>query len=139
MSDGKVVISTELDNSGIEKGVKSVKGSFGGLTSVVNKLGAAIGIAFSVRAIVQFGKESVNAANELSSALTGLQSIVEGQGRSFSAAQKFIDEYTKDGLIPATNAITAYKNLAMRGYDDSQIQQVMVALKDASAFGRQAS
>lgn len=139
MSDGKVVISTELDNSGIEKGVKSVKGSFGGLTSVVNKLGAAIGIAFSVRAIVQFGKESVNAANELSSALTGLQSIVEGQGRSFSAAQKFIEEYTKDGLIPATNAITAYKNLAMRGYDDSQIQQVMVALKDASAFGRQAS
>ena len=139
MSDGKVVISTALDNSGIEKGVKSIKGSLGGLTSVVNKLGVAIGIAFSVGAIVQFGKESVNAANELSNALTGLRSIVEGQGRSFSAAQKFIEEYTKDGLIPATNAITAYKNLAMRGYDDSQIQQVMVALKDASAFGRQAS
>lgn len=68
-----------------------------------------------------------------------MQSILDGQGRSFSAAQSFIEDYTKDGLIPATNAITAYKNLAMRGYDDSQIQQVMAALKDASAFGRQAS
>lgn len=139
MADGKVVISTELDNSCIPAGIKAIKGALGGLTGVVNKLGMAIGIAFSVGAIVQFGKESVNAANELSSALTGLQSIMDGQGRSFSAAQKFIEGYTKDGLIPATNAITAYKNLAMRGYDDSQIQRVMVALKDASAFGRQAS
>lgn len=139
MADGKVVISTELDNSRIPAGIRAVKGALGGLESVVKKLGTAVGIAFSVRAIIQFGKESVNAANELSAALTGLQSILDGQGRSFSAAQEFINEYTKDGLIPATNAITAYKNLAMRGYDDSQIQQVMVALKDASAFGRQAS
>lgn len=139
MADGKVVISTELDNIGIEKGVKNIKGSLGGLTSMVKKLGTVIASAFAVQKIVQFGKESVNAANDLSAALTGLQSILDGQGRSFSAAQSFIEEYTKDGLIPATNAITAYKNLAMRGYDDSQIQQVMVALKDASAFGRQAS
>lgn len=139
MADGKVVISTELDNSRIPAGIRAVKGALGGLESVVKKLGTAVGIAFSVGAIIQFGKESVNAANELSAALTGLQSILDGQGRSFSAAQEFINEYTKDGLIPATNAITAYKNLAMRGYDDSQIQQVMVALKDASAFGRQAS
>lgn len=103
------------------------------------KLGATIGVAFSVGAIIQFGKASVNAANELSAALAGLQSVVDGQGRSFSAAKAFIEEYTKDGLIPATNAITAYKNLALRGYDDSQIRQVMIALKDSAAFGRQSS
>lgn len=34
---------------------------------------------------------------------------------------------------------THTKNLALRGYDDSQIQQVMTALKDSAAFGRQAS
>ncbi|MGM9659854.1 MAG: hypothetical protein ACI3WQ_04570 [Faecousia sp.] len=138
-ADGSIVIEAVLDNKDALNGIKSIEGAVGGLKSVVKKLGAAIGIAFSVGAIVQFGKESVQAANELSAALTGLQSILDGQGRSFSDAQKFIEEYTKDGLIPATNAITAYKNLAMRGYDDSQIRQVMVALKDASAFGRQAS
>lgn len=138
-ADGSIVIEAVLDNKDALNGIKSIEGAVGGLKSVVKKLGAAIGIAFSVGAIVQFCKESVQAANELSAALTGLQSILDGQGRSFSDAQKFIEEYTKDGLIPATNAITAYKNLAMRGYDDSQIRQVMVALKDASAFGRQAS
>lgn len=102
-------------------------------------MGTAIGIAFSVGTIIQFGRASVNAANELSAALTGLQSVLDGQGRSFSAAKAFIEDYTKDGLIPATNAITAYKNLALRGYDDSQIRQVMIALKDSAAFGRQAS
>ncbi len=138
-SDGKVVISTDLDNGGLEKGVKAIKGTLGGLTNVVKSLGAAIGVAFSVGAIVNFATEAVSAANELSDALTGLQSILDGQGRSFSDAQTFLEEYTADGLIPMTNAITAYKNLAARGYSDAQIRQTMTALKDASAFGRQSS
>ena len=138
-SDGKVIISTELDNSNIPACVKEISGKLGGLKSVVKRLGAAIGAAFSVMTIVNFAKESVQAANALSDALTGLRSILDGQGRSFSDAQKFLEDYTADGLIPMTNAITAYKNLASRGYDDSQIKSVMQALKDASAFGRQAS
>ena len=137
--DGKVIISTRLDNSQIPKGVKEVKGSLGGLKSVVGSLGAAIAGAFSVMAIVKFATESVKAVNQLSDALTGLKSILDGQGRSFSDAQKFLEEYTADGLVPMANAITAYKNLASRGYDDTQIKQTLVALKDASAFGRQAS
>lgn len=139
MADGKVTISTALDNSGLEKGLRRVEGRMGGLKSVVTKLGAAIAAAFAVGRVIQFGKESVDAARELSDAMTGLQSIMDGQGRSFSRAQKFIEAYTADGLVPATNTINAYKNLALRGYDDSQIQQVMTALKDSAAFGRQAS
>ena len=138
-SDGKVIISTELDNSNLPNGIKDISGKLGGLKNVVKSLGAAIGAAFSVVAIVNFAKESVQAANELSDALTGLKSILAGQGRSFSDAEKFLQEYTADGLVPMTNAITAYKNLASRGYDDSQIQKTLVALKDAAAFGRAAS
>ena len=119
--------------------VREVVGEFGGLNSVVKRLAATLAAVFSLQQIASFATESSQAAMSLSDALTGLQSILEGQGRSFLDAQSFIEEYTKDGLIPATNAITAYKNLASRGYDDSQIQQVMTALKDASAYGRQAS
>lgn len=137
--DGKVVISTALDNTGLKKGIGSVSGSLGGLKTVLGKMAGLIATAFSVTAIVRFGVESSKAAMDLSNALQGLQSIVEGQGRSFSKAKTFLDEYVKDGLIPMTNAVTAYKNLAARGYDDSQIQQTLIALKDASAFGRQAS
>lgn len=139
MADGKVVISTRLDNTGFEKGIGKVSGSLGGLKSVLGQFTRMIATAFSATAVIRFGVESSKAAMQLTDALTGLQSIVEGQGRSFTKAKTFLDEYVSDGLIPMTNAVTAYKNLAMRGYDDSQIQQALIALKDASAYGRQAS
>lgn len=138
-SDGKVVICTELDNSGVEKGIKTLSGQLSGLGSTLKNIAVMLAAAFSTKKIIEFAAESSQAARTMSDALTGLKSILEGQGRSFSDAQAFIEEYTEDGLIPATNAINAYKNLASRGYDDSQIIQVMTALKDASAYGRQAS
>lgn len=130
--DGSIKIGTNIDNKGIAAGIKRIRTSLTGLAS-------AIGLAFGTAAVVNFRKESVKAASELSNALQGLQSIVEGQGRSFSEAKAFIQDYIADGLVPMTNAVTAYKNLAARGYDDAQIQQVMTALKDSAAYGRQAS
>lgn len=137
-----LMVRCGADFSALTKATKQAQGSISSLKGSTTALGTAmkkIGAAVSAAAIVGFGKSCVQASMEMSNALTGLQSITEGQGRSFAAAQQFIADYTKDGLIPATNAITAYKNLAMRGYDDSQIRQVMVALKDSAAFGRQAS
>lgn len=158
----KVVIKAET--SELTKAVKDVKSQTAGLTkevagakneiknlaketktqtenmgSAFKKVGKIIASVFSVRAVYNFLKECVSAASEMESAYTGLQSIMDGQGRSFADAQSFIQSYTRDGLVPATNAINAYKNLAMRGYDDSQIRAVMTRLKDAAAFGRQAS
>ncbi len=109
------------------------------MTGTLKKFGRMVTAAFGTAAIVNFAKEAVNAASDLSNAWQGLQSIVEGQGRSFSKAKKFINDYISDGLVPLENAVTAYKNLAARGYDDEQIQKTLVALKDAAAFGRQAS
>ena len=137
--DGKVTISTALDNKGLQKGINGISGSMGGLNTVVKRLSATIATAFSVTKIIQFGAATSKAAMQVSDAMTGLQSIIEGQGRNFSKAKSFLDEYVKDGLIPMQNAAAAYKNLAMRGYDDSQIEQTMIALKNASAYGRQAS
>lgn len=137
--DGSINIDTKIDSSGFNQGVKGISGGLDGITSSLKKLAAAAGIAFGVAAVVNFGKASVSAATELSNAMMGLQSIMEGQGRNFKAAQAFIQQYTADGLIPATNAITAYKNLASRGYTDPQIQNTLQALKDSAAFGRQAS
>ena len=137
--DGSINIDTKIDSAGFNRGVKNIGNGLDGITASLKKLAAAAGIAFGIAAVVNFGKASVSAATELSNAMMGLQSIMEGQGRSFKAAQAFIQQYTADGLIPATNAITAYKNLASRGYTDPQIQSTLQALKDSAAFGRQAS
>ena len=138
-TDGSVIIDTRLDTSGFTKGAANMQKSLSGLGASVKKLGVVIGSVFAIKKVVNFGIASSKAAREVSDAFTGLQSILEGQGRSFSEAKAFIEEYISDGLVPAMNATTAYKNLASRGYDDKQIQQVLVALKDASAYGRQSS
>ena len=139
MSDGSIVISTKIDQKGFEQGTRQLEKGLNSIKNSLKNLAIAAGVAFGTTAIINFGKSSVKAATELKNAMTGLQSIMDGQGRSFAVAKDFIDSYTKDGLIPATDAITAYKNLASRGYDTKQIEQTMTALKDSSAFSRQAN
>lgn len=130
--DGSINIDTRVSNRGFNTGIRSMIGSLKGLA-------AAVGVAFGVGAMVQFGKTAVSAAGELQAAMVGLESVLSGMGRSFSEAQDFITEFISDGLVPATNAIMAYRNLALRGYDTSQIQTTLTILKDASAFARQGS
>lgn len=84
-------------------------------------------------------KKGTDAFNQHKNALVGLKSIAQGTGNSFGQAQKFIEEYTDDGLIPAAEAATALKNLLSRGYTDTQAVEVLERLKDAAAFGRQGS
>lgn len=137
--DGSLKFDTKMDTKGFNTGVKDISAGLAGIRTSLMGIAKAMGLAFGVAAIINFGRESVKAVTQLSDAITGLRSILRGQGRSFKDAQRFINGYISDGLIPATNAITAYKNLALRGYSDDQIQKTLVALKDAAAFGRQAS
>lgn len=122
---GSLIFDTKIDKSGFGNGLK-------GILSTLTKLGAGIGLALG------FGG-AIKEAEKYQNSIRGLTSIMEGQGRSVQEATNFIKEYTKDGLIPQTEAITAYKNLALRGYDTSQIEKVMKALKDSATYGRQAS
>jgi len=130
--DGSIRIDTRIDSRGFNAGVKS-------MIAALRPLAAAIGAVFGVASVIQFGKTSVRTAAELANALTGLNSVLTGTGQSFTEAKAFIDDYIKDGLIPAANAVAAYKNLALRGYDTSQIHATLIALKDTAAYGRQAA
>lgn len=109
------------------------------ISSTLSKIGKAVAVAFSVTAIVKFGKECLNVATETSNAWIGLNSILTGQGKSFNQAKKFINDYIADGLVPLNNAVTAYKNLAARGYSSEQIEKTMTALKNSATFGRQST
>ena len=121
-----------------EKETQKVSSSLSSVVDSLKKVVEAIGIAFDTKAVVDFGKTSVSEAERMNNALMKLQSTAERESRSFETAKKFIDEYVSDGLIPAMDAINAYNNLTLRGYDDKQIQQVMVALKDSATYGRDA-
>ena len=57
-ADGSILISTQVDQKGINNGLKSISSSLG-------KLAGIVGVAFGVGAIVKFGKEAVNMASDL--------------------------------------------------------------------------
>lgn len=137
---GSVSMDLILNSSKFKSGInESSKLSENAFSSSMKKVGGFIAGAFSVVAITKFTKASVDAASQMQSAWTGLKSIADGSGKSFSEAQKYINEYTKDGLVSVNEAATAYKNLLSRGYDTTQIEKTMSALKDSASFGRQAS
>lgn len=137
--DGSVRIKADLNHNNFDQGLSAMTGKVQSFGNTLKKLAGTVAVAFGTAALINFGKEAVKAASSLNDAWMGLESIVAGQGKSFSKAKSFINDYISDGLVPLENAVTAYKNLAARGYSTEQIEKTLTALKDAAAFGRQAS
>ena len=139
-SIGQVSLDLVLNKKSFDKDVKNtVKNTESAFSNSFNRIGTVIATTFSTVAVVNFGKSVVNAASQAQAAWTGLNSIVKGTGNSFEVAHDFLTEFTKDGLVGIEDAATAYKNLLARGYDTTQIENVMTRLKDSAAFGRQSS
>ena len=140
---GEIDLSLILNSDKFSSQLKNVEGQANQASSKISGalkgIGKAALAAFSVAAITKFGKACLDVATQTSNAWIGLNSILTGQGKSFSQAQKFIEDYVSDGLVPLNNAVTAYKNLAARGYSSDQIKKTMTALKNSATFGRQST
>ena len=137
---GAVDLELKLNSSNYDKQLNNkVKGTESAFSSSFGKIGALVAGAFAVKTVANFTKNCIDSASKVQSAFTGLNSIVQGTGNSFSQANDFIKKYTADGLVSIEETATAYKNLLSRGYDSSQIEDVLNRLKDSAAFGRQAS
>jgi phage-related protein len=134
-----LMVRSGADFSALYREMSNAQKRMTGFQKGLKKAMRGLSVVLGGLAIGKLVKDSLSAASELEGAFVGLESILTGQGKSFSRAQGFINDYIQDGLIPLTDAITAYKNLAARGYDDTQIQQTLERLKDAAAFGRQSS
>lgn len=139
-SVGAVSVDLTLNDTNYDKQLNSkIKSSENAFSSSFKKIGGIIAGAFAIKQVAAFTKECISSASKVQSAFTGLNSIVQGTGNPFAQAQDFINKYTADGLVSIEETATAYKNLLSRGYDASQIEDVLSRLKDSAAFGRQAS
>ncbi len=105
-SDGKVVISTALDNSGVKKDLKEVAGEFGGLTKTVKETERAIDKAFSEagkRKVQLTGfqydsKEIEKFVNEFVSGLNEVEKHSNGMRAAFDDAKKKVEELEDQGF-----------------------------------------
>lgn len=63
--DGSITLYTDVDTKGLKSGMNTIQNGAKSLTASISKLGAAIGIAFGIGALVRFGKEAVSLASDL--------------------------------------------------------------------------
>ena len=141
---GELAIAIALKTGALEQGLKEVQRKLKdhgkkvqGASKDYDKLALAAGVAFwKITSAVNSG---IKAFNDFNNSMVGLRSIVQGTGASFQEAQGFIDDFISDGLIPASDAATALKNLLARGFELGEAVTIMNRFKDAAAFGRQAS
>lgn len=73
MADGHIILDTRVDTAGVTKGFSAIKSGASSLIGTVGKIGAAIGVAFGVSALVKFAKQSI----ELSSDVQEVQNVVD--------------------------------------------------------------
>lgn len=65
MADGYLNFDTKINTQGYDKGVQSLGNSLGGLKKGLLGIAAAAGAAFSVKVLVDFGKQAVSLASDL--------------------------------------------------------------------------
>lgn len=107
------------------------------ITAANAAMAAAAAVAFAK--IVSALKGAIDAANQYTSAITGLQALAEGTGQDFGELTDALDSLTADGLLPVADAAAALKNLLARGFSAQESITLLERLKDAAAFGRQGS
>ncbi|MDD4292163.1 MAG: hypothetical protein PHX51_08045, partial [Clostridia bacterium] len=83
-------------------------------------------------------QSGIVASNQYRASMQGLQSVAEAKGIGSGELQSELDALT-DQFFTTANASTALKNLLSRGYSMEQAVSTITRLKDAAAFGRQAS
>lgn len=109
--DGSIVLTTQIDQTGLKRGMASMKSGVAGLSKSFAKIGAAIGVAFGVGALINFGKQAVQLASDLQE----VQNVVDTAFGSMSYkieefADKAIDLY---GISALTAKRTASTYMAM--------------------------
>ncbi len=87
--------------------------------------------------IISTFKQAVDEAANFEKSLIGLNSVASNLGQDTSRLNSVILDLTKDGLIPASEAAAALKNLMASGLSLDQSITLFNALKDSAAFNRQ--
>ena len=88
LSDGKVIIDTQLDSSGVENGIKSLSTS---ISPTLKKIGGMIAVAFSVKTIVSFGKQAIETASDLQE----VQNVVD---TAFGSMSYKMEEFANNSI-----------------------------------------
>lgn len=91
--DGSLNFDTKIDSKGFDKGVKNINSSVSQLSGKLGALKTKIAAAFSVAAIVAFGKKALETAASVNAANSAMsQTFGELEGAASAAISRVADE-----------------------------------------------
>lgn len=91
--DGSLNFDTKIDSKGFDKGIKNINSSVSQLSSKLGALKTKIAAAFSVAAIVAFGKKALETAASVNAANSAMsQTFGELEGAASAAISRVADE-----------------------------------------------
>jgi hypothetical protein len=93
---GRIFVKLGLDNSEFKKGIEQSKQETSKFKNFLSKVGTAVVAAFSVRAIVNFGKSIVKAYNEASVVAAKLESQLTATGNAVGMTAKELQNYASE-------------------------------------------
>lgn len=128
MSDGKVVIETGLDSSGIEKGLKKL----GNITSKGMKA-ATVAVTGTATALGGVATAAIKAGSDFEAQMSRVQAISGATGKELEELRSQAVELGADTSFSASEAAQGMENLAAAGFETNEIMDAMPGLLDLAA------
>lgn len=87
--DGSIILTTKVDQTGLNKGMSTMKNKVKSLTGAFSTLGGVIATAFSITAILNFSKQAGEFATQTEASI---QRLIDIYGSASKSVGNFIDQ-----------------------------------------------
>lgn len=118
---GKIWVKLGLDNSEFNKEIKKSQGAVGNFKSFMSGIGKTIAAAFSITAVINFAKASIQAYNESALAAAKLESVLRSTGgasgltakelANFAGDLQKVTKFEDDATINAMALLATFKSI----------------------------
>lgn len=128
MADGKVVIETGLDSSGIEKGLKRL----GSITTKGMKAATAA-VTGTATALGGVATAAIKVGSDFEAQMSRVQAISGATGKELEELRSQAVQLGADTSFSASEAAQGMENLAAAGFETNEIMDAMPGLLDLAA------
>ena len=128
MADGKVVIETDLDSSGIEKGLSKLRS----ITAKGMKA-ATVAITGTAAALGGVAAAAIKVGSDFESQMSRVKAISGATGEEFEQLKEQAMQLGADTSFSASQAAEGMENLAAAGFTTSEIMSAMPGLLNLAA------
>ena len=126
---GKLLVKLGLDSKEFDNGINSAQKKSTDFSGAITKMGTAIIAAFSVDAVINFGKAAVNAYNESALAAAKLNAVLKSTGgiagqsaeeiQALAANLQKTTIFEDDATVAAASLLATFKSVSGQNFEQA--------------------